>query len=421
MCRLYDEVRAQRARSWISSAVVLMLYALLLTRVGQAETPHIIEEIRFRSESVSTRVVIETNGALRYAVGRLPEPERLYIDLLQARLAPGWQKTQLPVRDPRLNTIRVAQNQRGVVRVVLDIKRIKTYKVFSLKKPYRIVIDLQSTERSKLPQAQIQRPNQKPAPPATVQAQGPKTKKPAPPPAKAIQPPKSGSQPTIVIDPGHGGKDPGAVGPKGLQEKTVVLDVAKALRRLIRKHLPRYRVIMTRDKDVFVPLTERTKLANDSNAAAFLSIHANASKRNKVQGIETWYFSFEAKTERAQRIAARENNMSTQQFSELERILRDLHETDRINQSALLAGATQKALVNTLSERFKIIPDRGVDGAPFIVLLRTDMPSILIEIGFLSNKREAKRLQRQAYQKALAQGIFEGLRTFLSKSAMRME
>ncbi len=427
MYRLYDEVRVQHARRWRAATVFLIFYVLLLAHAGQAKTPHIIEEIRFRSESISTRVVIQTNGALRYAVGRLPEPERLYVDLLKARLASGWQKTQLPVHDARLSAIRVAQHQRGVVRVVLDIKRIKTYKVFSLQKPYRIVIDLHGVSRLKPPPMHVQRPK-----PAKPKVQRPKPKQSTPPSKSAgvskprqtprlVPAPKPESRPTIVIDPGHGGKDPGALGPNNLQEKTVVLGVAKALRRLIRKHLPRYRVIMTRDKDVFVPLTERTKLANDNHAVAFLSIHANASKRSKVQGIETWYFSFEAKTERAQRIAARENNMSSHQFSELERILRDMHETDRINQSALLAGATQKALVNTLSEHFKVIPDRGVDGAPFIVLLRTEMPSILVEVGFVSNKSEAKRLQRQAYQKALAQGIFEGLRTFLSKSVMKME
>ncbi|PON12415.1 hypothetical protein C2W62_39720 [Candidatus Entotheonella serta] len=224
-----------------------------------------------------------------------------------------------------------------------------------------------------------------------------------------------------MIDPGHGGKDPGALGPNGLQEKTLVLQVAKLLRQLIRKHLPRYRVIMTREKDVFVPLTERTKLANNHQADVFVSIHTNASKRRSVRGVETWYFSFEAKTERAQRIAARENNMSSSQFSELERILLDLHETDRINQSALLAGATQKALVHTLSKRDKTIPDRGVDGAPFIVLLRTKMPSILVEIGFLTNKKEAAQLRRKSYQRALAQGIFQGLNTFLIKSVMKLE
>ncbi len=400
-----DEVGPVRPRilsliAWLLTLVPLVgLWAL----VGRAATPHIVEEVRFRSESTTTRVVIETNGALRYAVGRLPNPERLYVDLLQARLASGWQKKQLSVQDRRLKAIRVAQHHRGVVRVVLDIKRIKTYKVFSLKKPDRIVIDLQGA--TSLPP----RPSRPQRPAPQVQAPAPKP------------PPKSARRPAIVIDPGHGGKDPGALGPSGMKEKTVVLQVAKALRQLIRKRLPRYRVILTRETDVFVPLTERTKLANDHKAEVFVSIHTNASKRRSVRGVETWYFSFEAKTERAQHIAARENNMSSNQFSELERILLDLHETDRINQSALLAGATQKALVRTLSKRDKMIPDRGVDGAPFIVLLRTKMPSILVEIGFLTNKTEAAQLRRKSYQKALAQSIFQGLHTFLNKSVMKME
>jgi N-acetylmuramoyl-L-alanine amidase len=113
--------------------------------------------------------------------------------------------------------------------------------------------------------------------------------------------------------------------------------------------------------------------------------------------------------------------MSLNQLSGLERILRDLHETDRINQSALLAGATQKAMVETLSRHDKKIPNRGVDGAPFIVLLHTQMPSILVEIGFLTNQSEATQLQRESYQNALAQGIFQGLHTFLNKSVMTMD
>jgi N-acetylmuramoyl-L-alanine amidase len=403
-----DDVYHGPARHWILSIIALILHTWLFAQVGQAAAPHIVEEVRFRSESTLTRVVIETNGDLQYAVGRLPTPERLYVDLLRTRLASGWQKKKLSVNDARITAIRVAQHRRGVVRVVVDIKQIKTYKVFSLQTPYRIVIDLQGIQQTKRP------------PP---QAQAPKPESPWQP-ARPLKPEpasRQASPPTIVIDPGHGGKDPGAIGPRGLREKTVVLRVAKALRQLIHKHLPRYRVIMTRETDVFVPLTERTKLANDNRAEVFLSIHANASKRRRVRGIETWYFSFEAKTERAQHIAARENNMSSNQFSELERILRDLHETDRINQSALLAGTTQKALVDSLSEHGQTIPDRGVDGAPFIVLLRTEMPSILVEIGFLTNKTAAVRLRRPSYQHALARGIFQGLYTFLSKSVMKMD
>jgi len=396
------------ARNRTFSIILLIFYLCLLPQIGYAASLRLVKEVHFRSEPASTRVVIATDGPLQYATGRLPNPERLYVDLLQARLATGWQKEKLAVDDARVTAIRVAQHRSGVVRVVLDIQQIKTYEVFSLQTPYRIVIDLQGTQQTQRPPPQVQAPP--PQPPRQ-----PKEARKSNPPTRYV------SQPTIVIDPGHGGKDPGALGPSGMSEKDVVLQVAKALRQLLHKHLPRYQVIMTRETDVFIPLTERTKLANDNKAEAFVSIHTNASKRHSVRGIETWYFSFEAKTERAQDIAARENNMSLKQFSELERILRDLHETDRINQSALLAGATQKALVSTLAEQDNTIPDRGVDGAPFIVLLRTEMPSILVEIGFLTNKGEATRLQHQSYQQKLARGIFEGLNSFLSKSVMKMD
>ena len=371
----------------------MILHVWLFAHMGYAAA-YTVKEVRFHTEAASTRVVIETNDAPRYAVGRLPKPERLYVDVTQARLASAWRQNTLSVKDARLAAIRVAQHRRGVVRVVLDINRIKTYKVFALQTPHRIVIDLEG-------EPPIRRPSRQTAPPP--------------------RPAAAATQPTIVIDPGHGGKDPGAVGRNGIQEKTVVLQVAKVLRQLIRRRLPRYRVIMTREDDVFVPLTERTKLANVEQAEAFVSLHTNASRRRGARGVETWYFSFEAKSERAQRIAARENNMSSQQFSELERILLDLHETDRINQSALLAGATQKALVHRLSEHDPAISDRGVDGAPFIVLLRTKMPSILVEVGFLTNQKEAARLRRQSYQEALAEGIFQGLYTFLDKSVMRID
>ena len=403
-----DAMYHWHAQHWILRMIALIIPIWLFAQVGHAATLHIVEEVRFRSESTSTRVVIATNSALRYAIGRLSNPERLYVDILQARLAAGWQTKQLSVNDAQLSTIRVAQHQRGVVRVVLDIKQLKTYKVFALQKPYRIVIDLQGAESPKPPPPQVRAPTPElPRQPA--------------PPSQAKPSPRYATPPTIVVDPGHGGKDPGALGPNGVHEKTVVLQVAKTLRQLIHKHMPRYRVIMTREEDVFVPLTERTKLANDNQAEVFLSIHANASNRHSVRGIETWYFSFEAKTERAQYIAARENNMSLNQLSGLERILRDLHETDRINQSALLAGATQKAMVETLTRQDKKIPNRGVDGAPFIVLLHTQMPSILVEIGFLTNQSEATQLQRESYQNALAQGIFQGLHTFLNKSVMTMD
>lgn len=400
-----------------TAAGVLLLLTMLLTPLsGYGATRQIVKSVRFRSEANVTRVVIETNGVVRYAMGRLSQPERLYIDLRRARLAAGLSKRKLRVGDDRLRTIRIAQHRTGVVRVVLDLRRAPHYSVFALRNPHRIVIDLESQAA-----APAAKPTAKSTSKPTAKPVAKSTQKPAPKPqAKAAaKPPRKPL--VLVIDPGHGGKDPGAVGPSGLQEKHVVLQVAKQLRQIIRRNLPQYRVVMTREEDVFVPLTERTKIANTHRADVFISIHANASERRKVRGIETWYLSFAANSERAQRIAARENNMSTHQLSGLEAILRDLEETDRINQSALLAGMTQTSLISHIGRRNSAVPNRGVDGAPFMVLLRTNMPSVLVEIGFVSNPKEAKQLRNRAYQKALAQGIFNGVHDFLRKSVTQAE
>lgn len=403
----------------------LMMFFISLP--SQAKGKHIVENVRFRSTPDSTRVVIVMNSPAQYTVGHLTKPDRLYVDLQYSSLAPKWSKKQLNVGDGRLHMVRIAQNRMGIVRVVLDLPVIPHYATFTLNNPDRIVIDLKdqlaaiSTSVAKAtikPQAKsahrpkiktVTIPAEKPSP-TTAKMTKATSLTPAPKPTNSIR--------TIVLDPGHGGKDPGALSPQGIQEKQVVLQVALELRNIIRHTLPQYRVILTRQKDVFIPLAERAKIANRNRAEIFISIHANASKRRQVSGIETWYFDFAAHTERAQRIAARENNMSTHQFSELERILRDLHETDRINQSAILAGMTQNSLVQYMKTKQAKILNRGVDGAPFIVLLQTEMPSVLVEIGFVSNPTEAKRLRSQTYQKALAQGIFRGIRKFLRQSVV---
>ena len=375
--QLHRRFAVSKLQFWLILLTCFIWYA-----PGHSAVKRTLKDVRFRSDTTTTRVVLDLDAAARHAIGHLHKPDRLYIDLMQTQLAPGWQHHQYRVNDGRLHTVRLAQHRVGVVRVVLDLHKVKHYEIFTLPKPYRIVVDLQNAD----------------IPPS-----------PAQPVAKPL---------TIVIDPGHGGKDPGAVGPSHLQEKTVVLQVAKLLGKRIDQVLPHAKVIFTRDKDTFVTLDERAAIANKHDADLFLSIHANASHRRQVRGIETWYLSFEAQSERAQRVAARENNMSTQQLSELERILRDLHVTDRTNQSALLAGMTQNALVSHMTARKLPAPDRGVDGAPFMVLLRTDMPSILVEIGFVSNATEAKQLRRHTYQQILAEGIFRGLREFLRTSGM---
>ena len=378
-----------RARAGLGLLVWLTLFGV---EPLQAIAQHTVQDVRFQSKRDSTRVVIHTDHPVKYTIGRLRQPDRLYLDLLKTRRAPGWNPTQYAVDDARVRAIRMAQHRTGVMRIVLDLNPIHDYAVFSLRSPHRIVIDVQGEPGPAPPTAESKPPIVEP----TV-------------------------VPTIVIDPGHGGKDPGAIGKRGLKEKDVVLKVALALRDLIRQKLPAYPVILTREKDVFIPLEKRAKMANDQDAGVFLSIHANASKRGQARGIETWYLSFAVNNERAKRIAARENNMSSSQLSELQLILRDLHQTDRINQSALLAGMTQTALVTHINKHYTKLPNRGVEGAPFMVLHRTDMPSVLVEVGFLSNLAEEKLLRKRAYQNALAEGLFHGIRDFLQKSVVQAE
>ena len=197
----------------------------------------------------------------------------------------------------------------------------------------------------------------------------------------------------------------------------MVLQVAKELQQLIQQEMPQYRVVLTRDQDVFVPLAERASMANEQQAQVFISIHANSSTHHKASGIETWYLSFAASA-RAKKIAARENMMSAQQLSTLELILRDLHETDRINQSAVLAQSMQSALAEHMAAHYPGVIPRGVEGAPFAVLHRTTMPSVLVETAFISNPQEEARLRTTQYQRALAKGMLRGLRQFLQTTVV---
>lgn len=377
-----------------------LLYALVCLFVvapaSAADAQAIIQDVRFRSAADETRVVIELDRAAPYQVGRLSKPDRLYIDFPKLRLAANWERYSLNIDDERLQTIRIAQNDTDLVRVVLDLKILGDFRIYTLPDPYRVVIDLRGNVTTS-------HNGTRPLPPA------------APPtPAAKIR------RPTIVIDPGHGGKDPGAVGPGGLQEKTVVLRLAKELRSLFHRHLPQYRILLTRDRDVFIPLHKRARLANHQRAHLFISIHANSSQRRQVDGIETWYLSFAA-NDRAKRIAERENQMSESELSDLEIILRDLRETDRINQSAVLASTMQTILVKHVASQYRGIRNRGVDGAPFVVLLHTTMPSILVETAFISNPRDERRLRSRAYQRTLARGIFRGVRQYLQTTIAASE
>ena len=406
--------RGKRRGWWVFAAVgmlVLLFGCTVPVKTRRAYAPparpapvalaapatYALEDIRPTSTPDATRVIITVSGPVQPLVQRLSPPDRLEIALPQTQLAQPWRQWNVSVADGRLQTMQVTQSQLNRVQITLVLQNIRDYRVVVQSAPYRVMVELLgATPTAHTSARAVQKSTAR-----TTTAQS------------------SPVAPVIFIDPGHGGHDPGAIGPTGLEEKTVVLQVAQELRQLMRHEMPQYRVLLTREQDVFVPLAERARMANEQQAVVFISIHTNSSPNREANGIETWYLSFAASA-RAKKIAARENMMSEQQLSTLELILRDIYETDRINQSAVLALSTQKALAEHLAAQYPGVIPRGVEGAPFAVLHRTRMPSVLVETAFISNPQEEARLRTPRYQRLLAQGILQGLRHFLQSAIVAM-
>jgi N-acetylmuramoyl-L-alanine amidase len=210
----------------------------------------------------------------------------------------------------------------------------------------------------------------------------------------------------IVIDAGHGGHDPGAHG-NGLNESELVLDVAVRLKKLLDKQAG-IDVVMTRETDVYIPLEQRTAMANREGADLFLSIHANASRNQKAQGVETYFLNFASNPE-AEAVAARENSASGQKMSSLPEIVRAIALNNKIDESRDFAEMIQKSMVQKLSPRNKSLRDLGVKQAPFVVLIGAGMPSVLAEISFLTNKQEGQLLKTAAYRDQIAEALFDAV------------
>ena len=213
-----------------------------------------------------------------------------------------------------------------------------------------------------------------------------------------------------MIDPGHGGHDPGTIGRKGLQEKDLVLDVSLRLREMLRNELGT-EVLMTRSTDVFIPLEERTAIANTKRADLFLSIHANGVKSSKAQGIETYFLSF-ARSRHAESVAARENSISEGTIRDLQNLVKAITLNSKIDESKDFASSVQEAMVKGVRRTHKV-RDRGVHTAPFYVLIGADMPAVLAEIGFVSYPATEKRLKTSSYRNALARSLFLGVKGYL--------
>jgi N-acetylmuramoyl-L-alanine amidase len=216
----------------------------------------------------------------------------------------------------------------------------------------------------------------------------------------------------IVIDPGHGGHDTGTIGPNGLEEKELVLDVSKRLGKLLASRLGA-QVVYTRSDDTFIPLETRTAIANQEAADLFVSVHANSSRDPDARGVETYYLNFTSSPE-ALEVAARENAVSEESIHELQDLVKKIALKEKIEESREFAVDVERSLHSGLAAKSSGVRDRGVKKAPFIVLIGANMPSILAEISFLSNPGDERRLKTNDYRQRIAESLYRGIAKYVN-------
>jgi N-acetylmuramoyl-L-alanine amidase len=277
--------------------------------------------------------------------------------------------------DGLLQGVRLGQNTVRTARLVLDIEHYARHRMFTLEHPHRVVIDVYGhrLRRSGIPDTRL----------------------------------PEGGHPvkTVVIDPGHGGRDPGAIGVGGAREKAITLKLAKALGAKLTKR--GFLVLYTRDDDRSMRLEERTAIAEAARADLFVSIHANSAPRRSVHGIETYYLD-KNHERHSLTVAARENGVTRDQVDDLQRTLARLRVSELSAYSQQLANLVQTGIVGGIPRRYRV-NDLGVKKGPFYVLFLSNTPAVLVEVGFITNRKEAKRLRNGDYVEALASGMAEGL------------
>ena len=430
--------------------------------------------VKYWSSNDYTRVVIKTSGPVTYREELLEEignrPRRLYIDFLESYIEPRF-RSPVPIEDGLLKQVRTGQYSTDTVRVVLDIESISSYKIFSLPDPFRVVIDVRGENKKpsrSLAITQKQSPNQLSTSPRTVPGAGapiarqnpPETATPDNSPIENeekngvsviilkdkkknhIAGNSTGKTPEyserqdppvnsrislaqqlglgvgkIVLDPGHGGKDPGALA-FGLKEKDIVLKVAKNLAYHLKKDM-NADVILTRDSDHFLPLEERTAIANTNDADLFISLHINAHPSPEVKGFETYFLNLSTNDE-AMRVAARENATSAHQMSDLEDILSDIMQNSKINESSRLAQQVHSSIANGLDTPPYIVKNMGVKQAPFYVLIGAGMPAILIELAFISNPDDARLLADDTFIDKMTGEISRGILEYANANTAQL-
>jgi N-acetylmuramoyl-L-alanine amidase len=438
-----------------------------------------VTAVRYWSLSDVTRIAIETNNPFTFRTDRLHKPERAFFDLKDTRSKLNSKGIYVVgVNDPRVRQIRVAETQKTVTRIVLDLEDGQfDISTSQLSVPDRLIIEVRPSSGELNPRpvlsmtgvrnipadvagkvdassAIIDAPAKRRAPyspqplskfaePPVIASRTGSIKAPPVPPAewRMAPRPESGvfvppvhSKPAgrnsngdrsltralglkirrVVLDPGHGGYDHGTTGPGGLTEKELVLDVAKRLGTLLQENLGS-EVVFTRNNDTFIPLEERTVVANAKKADLFLSIHANSSPIRTASGVETYYLSTTS-SRASLDVAARENAASQMSISDLKDLLQKIVLRDKLDESREFAAKVQDSLIRFSAVANPPKPgtrrDRGVKRAPFVVLIGAQMPAILTEIGFVTNSKEEGLLKKPEYRQKIAEAILAGVQQY---------
>jgi len=363
----------------------------------------LISSVRFISTARYTRVLLDLSKEAKYEIHRLEGDKskglaaRTYIDISGARLVTN-SKEPVAVGDRLLRQIRVGQYTDNVVRVVLDLTdNSGRYDISLLPDLYRLVIHIQREGAGETVNAAADKP--------VIRATA-KTKQPAKTSLSGIR--------KIVLDPGHGGKDPGAIGAGGVAEKDLVLSIAKKLAVKLKREMG-IEVILTRKDDRYVPLEDRTATANSEDADLFVSLHMNASPNLEARGLETYYLD-NTSDEASIRLAARENSTSRKNISDLQFILSDMMQNVKLEDSISLAHHLQGAVVNGMSRKMSDVKDLGVKKALFYVLVGARMPSVLVEMFFITNRLEGPAMSDEGHQDAMVDSLLEGIRKYTQAS-----
>ncbi|MCX8159551.1 MAG: N-acetylmuramoyl-L-alanine amidase [Candidatus Saccharicenans sp.] len=415
---------------------LFLLLILLSTSIGQQPDPRAgVSSLRYHQHSEFFRIVLEIEKVREFYSAELKDPERLYLDIFQARLKPGLQGTSYNINSACVKALRLAQKNPSTVRLTVELVpgTKQSEKIYYLKDPPRLVLDIyfrgsalpvansrsapagrpegqaSRTEGSPpKPQAPISRPSGE----TTAGTENPSPRPPAP----------SGSGYSlvrqlglgvkrIVLDPGHGGSDPGCLSPSGLKEKDVALDLARRLKNMLETQ-GKFEVFLTRDSDLTLSLEKRTALANQKGADLFISIHLNASPRKNRTGVETFYLNF-SPDPAVNELAARENASSTKNIRDMKLIVDKIIKNSKYEESRDLAEKIHSNLLQHLKHNFGPRDDLGVKGGPFWVLIGSEMPAVLVETSHLSNAREEAALKTETYREAVATGLFRGIMEYV--------